>query len=934
MRADNIVVRQIFLAATAFIVMIVGIVVPGHAARAASSVTVNTVAELQSAVSGAVEDTTITLGNSFPQTLPGAVTLNLAAPVAVRIDGSGMTLYPAATGRHLTVTTSGSSSLRLENLTFALPAGSTATNGGVYVTQQGTSTVALSDLDFVGLKTTALGFGGSGTGKLSLTRSSFVGNSASSAAALLYGRGSAVAATTMSGLTFEANRGLSGAGYSGGAMRVDAGAQGSLLIEDSLFLNNTFVDGGSQPRGGAIALHNASVQLTLNRDYFRGNSTASSSKPGSADGGAVSVFNSTPGSNGSLRVSDSVFEANQAQDDGAAIFLEGRAATQAEKFPTQLVVENSTFSKNVSGDAGGFDTGGVIQASLRVEASVTNNTFLTNTKAGGRGGIDLGAHSATEATYGAQSPKGTVVNNIFTAAKSVDVGTWGCGTNVGCAADTVTVTTAQEPQLLLDVFGTANPALDSNRTTRSAGDPRPGKTTEILGTVAIAPPLSATSYTAYQFAAVGSTPTADERGIAHRTAPALPDAGSLAMDYVRFDAQTNGGSWSGLTSLFPHLGGRYLGDPEASQGWYEVRDPGTAVPLPTVDPTAPGGTEFVGWFTAPTGGTAVTAAPAAQGQTLYAQFVPFPTFTVTFDSAGGSAVAAVADLASGDLVAEPTAPIRDGFTFDGWVRAGEAYDFSTPVTSNITLVAAWTPVPPLTTIELSVEDVVQVYGQVKAIHLSVSGVSSGWINVTLGERSLGGVPVVDGAAVIQPDGTSPLAVGSYAIYASYFSSETPLRTASVVGAEGTFTVNPAETQTTLSVEQTKGGGTVSLQGSVTAEYDTVPTGSVRVRVAGREASLLLPLDEHGHYGGEMALPEGYAGTRLVLSSEYVNDADHLASTARAELAVPVRGGAGGGTGTVLATTGASDPAGYAILLVSLGSLLLVVTAATRRRMRR
>ncbi len=36
-------------------------------------------------------------------------------------------------------------------------------------------------------------------------------------------------------------------------------------------------------------------------------------------------------------------------------------------------------------------------------------------------------------------------------------------------------------------------------------------------------------------------------------------------------------------------------------------------------------------------------------------------------------------------------PVRDGYQFDGWFTGNTAYDFSTPVTENLTLTAKWTP---------------------------------------------------------------------------------------------------------------------------------------------------------------------------------------------------------------------------------------------------
>ena len=64
------------------------------------------------------------------------------------------------------------------------------------------------------------------------------------------------------------------------------------------------------------------------------------------------------------------------------------------------------------------------------------------------------------------------------------------------------------------------------------------------------------------------------------------------------------------------------------------------------------------------------------------------TYTVTFDSNGGSAVDAQT-VALGDKATEPADPTREGCTFLGWTLNGADYDFDSKVTSNITLVAKW-----------------------------------------------------------------------------------------------------------------------------------------------------------------------------------------------------------------------------------------------------
>ena len=62
-------------------------------------------------------------------------------------------------------------------------------------------------------------------------------------------------------------------------------------------------------------------------------------------------------------------------------------------------------------------------------------------------------------------------------------------------------------------------------------------------------------------------------------------------------------------------------------------------------------------------------------------------FTVTFDVDGETTTETVAE---GATVAEPVAPAKDGYTFDGWYLDGVKYDFATAVTGDITLVAQFT----------------------------------------------------------------------------------------------------------------------------------------------------------------------------------------------------------------------------------------------------
>ncbi len=75
--------------------------------------------------------------------------------------------------------------------------------------------------------------------------------------------------------------------------------------------------------------------------------------------------------------------------------------------------------------------------------------------------------------------------------------------------------------------------------------------------------------------------------------------------------------------------------------------------------------------------------------TLYAKWEAI-TYTVTFETNGGSSVNAQV-INENDVASEPT-PTMDHNTFEGWYIDDElttAYDFTTPITADVTLYAAW-----------------------------------------------------------------------------------------------------------------------------------------------------------------------------------------------------------------------------------------------------
>lgn len=108
------------------------------------------------------------------------------------------------------------------------------------------------------------------------------------------------------------------------------------------------------------------------------------------------------------------------------------------------------------------------------------------------------------------------------------------------------------------------------------------------------------------------------------------------------------------------------------------------------------GYQFTGWNTRADGtGQNVNAGDIASftaNTTLYAQW-QVASHTVTFDTNGGNAIAPQTVDDKGKAK-EPTAPTRDSWTFAGWYLNGVKYDFTTPVTQDITLKAGWKRVAP------------------------------------------------------------------------------------------------------------------------------------------------------------------------------------------------------------------------------------------------
>jgi len=124
---------------------------------------------------------------------------------------------------------------------------------------------------------------------------------------------------------------------------------------------------------------------------------------------------------------------------------------------------------------------------------------------------------------------------------------------------------------------------------------------------------------------------------------------------------------------------------------------GSVTRLPEGNGLTKTGYTFGGWNASASGAEINYSAGAdylATGDiTLYAKWYPLGTvtYTVTFDSNGGSVVV-TQYMASGIAAFRPINPIKTGYVFVDWYGDSgltTVYDFATPVTGNVTLYAKW-----------------------------------------------------------------------------------------------------------------------------------------------------------------------------------------------------------------------------------------------------
>ncbi len=507
------------------------------------------------------------------------------------------------------------------------------------------------------------------------------------------GHGSAIYAGT--NLTVEDSSFVNSAstldsGYIQGAIVGYGGSGKTLNVTRSYFKDNK-----ASRYGGAIGLYQYGGTVNVSYSYFEANGV--SGKNANSDGGAIGVYNNSSSVLCTVNVENNTFIGNTAQDDGSALFFEGRG---------DMVVANvaqNTFYGNKASKylLAAADSGGVVQLSLDVVGNFTNNTFIGNTApnyASKHGaGAAVGEH--IDSANAAVRPTATFKNNIFVgnggnggnnyASRNIDItDSTDHGGNVGYDNGTAVPADVTAE----GVFGTSPQPRANSTKYADAGKSGSGHTGTLL-TVVIQPNDGVTGQADNTVGA--PTFVKDARGFTRDGSSS--DAGAMEIKFVKFDA--NGGAWSGLSSL-TYDGTKYYADDTASTGYFLVTDPGGSVGVLTSDLPTNGSLVFDGWYTQAVGGNKVTGSVTATDQTLYAHWRDASaTFTIEYDGNGsdGGTVPATATYDSGDMatIAGPGTMSLTNHTFIGWDTnpggGGTAYTEGQtfPITGNLKLYAMW-----------------------------------------------------------------------------------------------------------------------------------------------------------------------------------------------------------------------------------------------------
>ncbi|QIK57066.1 LPXTG cell wall anchor domain-containing protein [Erysipelothrix sp. HDW6A] len=645
--------------------------------------------QLKAAIENATEDTTIILDDLFDVTSLGGIDINKTNTFNVTVDGNNK-VYTSVKDSVITISGNAGGTLTFEN--FILDGSLKSKNLKISI-KNTFNDVVIRNSEFRESKTTPIAVNGTGT--LTVEESYFHNNNASFGGGIeIYGASNIIVKNS----TFENNENTYG-GYDGGAISSKSHS-GKLEVYNSKFINNIATGAGSVAggRGGAIAAIYPSGHTIIKDSFFYGNQASTNISLPISDGGAIAVVDMAM--NATYTIENSTFEENQSGDDGGAILFQGKGANAV------FTVKNSTFFKNSAhgkGNDAGL-SGGAIQlyANSGMKTVLDSNTFVENTAFANTANQDqVGGAVAASGRFGGRAAELTnnlfVSNHVFSSpgiedvsskAKNLNMGI-DKGGNIGLDKGLDIVYSSN-----IDAFGVNTPVLSHNGSTVKAG-----RTADavVVPTLMIVPNVGQNETNIVNPDGEGSTIlTLDQRGL-----PRGNDVGAVEISKIIYNA--NGGSFD-LGPLGEYLGSEYYVGSSPTEyyqvGYIEKNEAvvnGTTV-LKATNP----GQVFLGWSssstaTEPDAGLSVGSSiqMSQEDQVLYAVWGE-ETYTVSFESNGGSTVQPITDITKDSTITSPTDPSKAGYTFAGWytdVALTTAWNFGTDtVTSNITLYAKWNEV--------------------------------------------------------------------------------------------------------------------------------------------------------------------------------------------------------------------------------------------------
>jgi uncharacterized repeat protein (TIGR02543 family) len=317
---------------------------------------------------------------------------------------------------------------------------------------------------------------------------------------------------------------------------------------------------------------------------------------------------------------------------------------------------------------------------------------------------------ATSATAGTIF-KYSLVSGFWTANGSYTTAFGGFGllsekSSTGANLYVTTGTGATTANTVKKIFDAAGYNATINITTANIVNLYTAATGTILKGLAFAP--SATSYTV-TFDANGGTGSMSNQSASAATNLTSNSFSRTGYSFSGWNTSSNGSGTSyansasypftSNTTLYAQWTANNLAVTYDSQGGSAISS-GSTTTGGTIS-TSPGtptktGYTFNGWFTAASGGSAITF-PYTHGQTanftLYAQWTA-NTLTVSYDSQGGSAITN-GSTTTGGTVSNPGNPTQAGYTFNGWFTASTggtaiSFPYTHNQTADFSLYAQWT----------------------------------------------------------------------------------------------------------------------------------------------------------------------------------------------------------------------------------------------------